>query len=516
MTKMLDKKSTKIEALSSKLLTTLDESIFFSELSKYINSEIESDHIVVNIVHEDSSVRMVSKDGKVVRKAKRMEKGLGAAGSVIKSKRAYFSNCVDRDPIFSTAEMGDIKAELSVPVSVDGVLIAIVHVQRLSDENKFKKDDINTLLEIINEVEMPLKNMKMFLSAKFLNESLEKKIQEKEKELKDKSTGLNLVKSHSVEEKEIIGNSAIMKELLTNVDRLAASDVNLLLQGASGTGKEMIARRVHCRSSRSGGAFIVMDCSMGTEDSLNAEIFGREDVDVINGIKIHKGHVESANGGTLFINNIEKMPIRLQAKLMNFIKDKSYNRANGHKNLKADIRIISASTECVKSRVEEGTFREDLYFAISFMGMRVPSLKERLEDIELLASNFLNKGKPIESQKSMSPGVVKLLMDYHWPGNVRELQSIMERAYILSPSSIVEKDHLADSIKVEKQPEVVEVEQTSTYREMTLNDLEKEHITRTLEHLGGNKTKTAKVLGITVKTLYNKLHSYGVVIGKEA
>ena len=107
-------------------------------------------------------------------------------------------------------------------------------------------------------------------------------------------------------------------------------------------------------------------------------------------------------------------------------------------------------------------------------------------------------------------------MDYHWPGNVRELQSIMERAYILSPSSIVEKDHLADSIKVEKQPEVVEVEQTSTYREMTLNDLEKEHITRTLEHLGGNKTKTAKVLGITVKTLYNKLHSYGVVIGKEA
>ncbi len=516
MTKMLDKKSTKIENLASKLLTTLDESVFFSELSKYINSEIESDHILVNIVHEDNSIRTVSRDGKVVRKAKKVEKGLGAAGSVVKSKRAYFSNCVDRDPIFSNCDMGEIKAELSVPVSVDGVLIAIVHLQRLSDEIKFSKEDINTLLEIINEVQLPLKNMKMFLSAKFLNESLEKQIEEKVQELMNSKSGLNLVKTHSIEEKEIIGNSSIMKELLTNVDRLADSDVNLLLQGASGTGKEMIARRIHCRSSRNSGAFVVMDCSMGTEEHLEAEIFGREDVDVINGIKIHKGNVEAATGGTLFINNIEKMPVRLQAKLMSFIKDKVYNRVNGHKNHRADVRIISASTDCVKERVQEGTFREDLYFAISFMGMRVPSLKERLEDIEILASHFLNKGKSVESQKSMSPGVVKLLMDYHWPGNVRELQSIMERAYILSPSSIVEKDHLADSIKVEKQPEIVEVETTTSYREMTLNDLEKEHITRTLEHLGGNKTKTAKVLGITVKTLYNKLHSYGVVIGKEA
>jgi Nif-specific regulatory protein len=513
---MVAKELTKIDTLSSKLLSTLDESIFFGELTKFFANIIECDEIALNLVHEDNSCRLVAKNGKPVKKSARKSKGLGAAGHVIKTKRAYFSNSVSRDPIFASSEEKDINSELCVPVSVDGIIIGTIHFRIKDDSAKFKREDINTVVEVLNEVQGPLANMKMYLSAKFLNESLQKKIEEKETELTKKAGGLDLVDSYRIEEKQIVGNSQVMKDILATVDRVAATDVNVLVNGESGVGKEMIARRIHCRSVRAQRAFISVDCSMGTEDQLESEIFGREELDVIKGLRIHKGVVEAADGGTIFINNIEKMPVRLQAKLMNFVKEGIYFRAGTQSPLRSDVRVIVASSKDIQTCVEEGTFREDLSFAISTMSLRVPSLRERHEDIEVLASHFLNAGKSADSQKSMSPGVVKLLSDYHWPGNVRELHSIMERAYILSPSSIIERDHLADSIKVEKVEEEAEEVIERGFREMTLNDLEREHICRTLEHLGGNKTKTAKTLGITVKTLYNKLHSYGMIESKEA
>lgn len=518
MTKMVAKELTKIDTLSSKLLATLDESIFFAELTKYFSNIIACDEIVLNLVHEDNSCRLVAKNGKAIKNADRKSKGLGAAGHVIKTKRAYFSNSVSRDPIFASSEENGIQSELCVPVSLDGVIIGTIHfkVNEGNEERKFERNDINTVLEVLELIKTPLANIKMYLSAKFLNESLQRKIEEKESELTKKAGGLDLVDSYRIEEKQIVGNSQVMKDLLATVDRVSATDVNVLVNGESGVGKEMIARRIHCRSARGQRAFITVDCSMGTEEQLEVEIFGREELDVIKGLRIHKGVVESADAGTVFINNIDKMPVRLQAKLMSFIKEGLYNRVGTQAPLRSDVRIIAASSKDIQACVAEGTFREDLSFGLSTMTLRVPSLRERHEDIEVLASHFLNAGKSADSQKSMSPGVVKLLADYHWPGNVRELHSIMERAYILSPSSIIERDHLADSIKVEKIEEEVEVVEERGFREMTLNDLEREHICRTLEHLGGNKTKTAKTLGITVKTLYNKLHSYGMIESKEA
>lgn len=516
MTKMMAKELTKIDTLSSKLLSTLDEAIFFGELTKFFADVVEADEIVLNLIHEDNSCRLIAKDGKPVKRSERKTKGLGAAGHVVKTKRAYFSNSVQRDPIFASSEEKDICSELCVPVSVDGIIIGAIHFRNRSEERKFKREDINSVLEVLNDIQKPLANMKMYLSAKFLNESLQKKIQEKEVELKKSQKGLDLIDTFKVEEKEIIGKSQVMKELLMTVDRVSQADVNVLINGESGTGKEMVARRIHCRSARNERAFVTVDCSMGSEESLEAEIFGKEELDAVRGHRVQKGKVEAADGGTIFINNVHRMPVRLQGKVMSFVKDGIYFRAGTQVPLKANVRIIVASTKDVKECVSEGTFREDLFFGLSTMSIRVPSLKERREDIEVLASHFLNVGKAQEAQKSMSPGVVKLLSDYHWPGNVRELHSIMERAYILSPTSIIERDHLADSIKIEKVEEVVEVEEVIGFREMTLNDLEREHITRTLEHLGGNKTKTAKVLGITVKTLYNKLHSYGMIQAKEA
>ncbi len=161
--------------------------------------------------------------------------------------------------------------------------------------------------------------------------------------------------------------------------------------------------------------------------------------------------------------------------------------------------------------MEGGRFREDLFYALSTMALRLPALRDHKEDIEVLSHYFLNNGKIVEKQKSLSPEALKSLVEYAWPGNIRELQNVMERAYILADGKIIERDHLADSVTSTPVVEEEEKKEEIIFSEMTLEELEKRHIVFTLGHLGGNKTKTAKSLGITVKTLYNKLHSYGMI-----
>jgi Nif-specific regulatory protein len=229
--------------------------------------------------------------------------------------------------------------------------------------------------------------------------------------------------------------------------------------------------------------------------------------------------LEAANNGTLFINSIDKMSLSVQNKLMQYMTSKMGIKANGQSFFKSDVRIISASTRDLLDLVRIDAFKEDLYFALSTIVLKAPALRDRKEDIEVLANFFLNRNKAANAQKSFSPSAVKALTEYAWPGNVRELQNIVERAYILAEGSIIEKLHLDQTVQnAEVAPVVEKVVQAKAadFVPVTLEELEKNHIMSALENLGGNKTKTAKVLGITVKTLYNKLHSYGIEFDKEA
>ena len=202
-----------------------------------------------------------------------------------------------------------------------------------------------------------------------------------------------------------------------------------------------------------------------------------------------------------------------------FIQDKLAFRVGGQVPYKADVRIISSTRRDLTAMVSDGLFREDLFYSLSTIKINVPSLKNRKEDVIELAMFFLNHKRKVEEQKSFSPGALKALEEYTWPGNVRELQNVVERAYILSDNRIVEKDHLSEQVTTIQIPQE-EVDETEAelykFSQMTLDELERRHICMTLDHLSGNKTKTAKVLGITVKTLYNKLHSYGLIEAKEA
>lgn len=515
MSDQVEKVSAKIENLSTILLSTLDESQFFSHLAQFMAAQLDAERANIYVVKEDSKAIMVSENGQPADGSIVLEKGHGPAGHVIRTKKPYFSNCTQRDPLFNKEAEEGVKAELTLPIVHEGIIIATLHLQVLDGEREFSRDDINQALGLLNEIKKPLSNIKMYLQAKYLNESLLRQIETKEKEIQENKSGLQLADTYKIEEKAIIGNSESMKRLLSISDRVSLSSVNVLITGEKGVGKQMVARRIHCRSERGGKSFVSIDCTALPEIRLEAEIFGEESGDFTQP-KLKHGLIEAANGGTLFINNIDRLSPGLQSKLVRFLTEGMTFRVNGQMPYKSDVRLVVASSKNIEELIESGEFREDLYYSVNTMSLQVPSLKERLEDMEALSNFFLNLGKTKEQQKSLSPCVVKALKEYNWPGNVRELQNVMERAYILSDGIIVERDHLADS--VHKVEEVIEEEDALNFdfTEMTLDELEKKHICLTLDHLGGNKTKTARILGITVKTLYNKLHSYGMIAPKEA
>jgi Nif-specific regulatory protein len=375
---------------------------------------------------------------------------------------------------------------------------------------EFSRADVIFGMSIINEIKGPIQNMTMYLASKHLNESLLKTIELKEKELQESRLGFKLQDTFKILEKEIIGRSVAMKDLLALVDKICDKDITAFIMGEAATGKEMIARRIHCRSYRRDRAFVSIDCSTMTEKQLDIEIFGDE---------TRMGMLEIANFGTLFINSTEAMPMNIQNKLMQYLTNKMGIKAQSQLFFKSDVRIVSASSKNLMDYVKANSFREDLYFALSTVVLKAPSLKERREDIEILANFFLNQNKAREAQKTFSTGAIKALSEYSWPGNVRELQNVVERVFVLAEGMIIEKLHLDQNIQnALSQPilEKVQFVKSSEFVHVTLEELEKGHIMCTLENLSGNKTKTAKVLGITVKTLYNKLHSYGVEFDKEA
>jgi Nif-specific regulatory protein len=509
MTNSLINKNANLESLSSTLFLSLDENHFFLSLNLFFKNHMNSHKVQVYKILDNGTSVLMAEDGNSVFNGSILDKGVGAAGYIGRTKRGYFSNTVERDPVFTREAGLGVKAEICFPISADGVVLGSIHCQMLDSSREFSREDMTYGMSVLNEIKLPVMNMKMYLAAKNLNEALLRTIELKEKELQESRSGVKIQDSFKILEKEIIGRSQAMKDLLSLVDRVCDKDINAFIMGEAATGKEMIARRIHCRSHRRDRAFVTIDCSTMNEAQQDREIFGTEN---------HMGMLEVANFGSLFINSIEKMAPGIQNKLMQYITNKMGIKAESTGFFKSDVRMISASTKDLMDLVREDKFREDLYFALSSVVLKAPALRDRKEDIELMANFFLNQNKAKEVQKSFSQSAIKALSEFNWSGNVRELQNVVERAFILSEGSIIEKLHLDQNIQNAEEAKIVVIPVSTKaidFAHVTLEALEKTHIMETLENLGGNKTKTAKVLGITVKTLYNKLHSYGVAFDKE-
>lgn len=305
----------------------------------------------------------------------------------------------------------------------------------------------------------------------------------------------------------IIYKSEVMNQVIKMVDRVAPSSAPVLILGESGTGKELIARAVHERSQRADKPFVAINCGALRETLLESELFGHEKGAFTGAYNRKIGLAEAASGGTLFLDEIGELSPGIQAKLLRFIQEGEVYRVGGKEPIKVDIRLISATNRELDSEVLNGTFREDLYYRINTITIHSPPLRRRKEDIQLLVEHFLSRGQSrvLNRGQEMSPEAMQALMKYEWPGNIRELQNLCERLQILADAQTIQASDLPESILKPENKLVIGQYDPS----MTLHELERRYIVEALKHFEGNKTQAANALGITIKTLYNKLHEYG-------
>jgi len=319
---------------------------------------------------------------------------------------------------------------------------------------------------------------------------------------------------------EIIGKSRAIREVIEVVNRVAITDANILLTGESGTGKEMIARIIHSKSPRSQGPFIPVDCAAIPENLLESELFGYEKGAFTGAHTMRKGLLESANGGTLFLDEIGEMTLALQAKLLRTLEDRVVRRLGSNRFIPVDIRIIAATNRDLKKAVQEGTFRNDLYYRLNVIHIHIPPLRERREDIPLLVLHFLKKFSNLHKKKviSISSEALSVLEDYPWPGNVRELQNVIERAVIMSdgerielkdlPNSLIVRDIEGSSFQV-LNPTITSI----PYREakkIWLATFEKNYLLSLFENTSYNISRAAEIAGINRKTIHRLIKRYNL------
>ena len=308
----------------------------------------------------------------------------------------------------------------------------------------------------------------------------------------------------------IIGQSAKMREIFDLVTHVSDLAVNVLIVGESGTGKEMIARAIHQTSARSARSFIPINCAAIPETLLESELFGYVRGAFTDARKDRRGLFQAASGGVLFLDEISEIPLGLQAKLLRVIEDKEVRPLGANQGEKVDARLVSACNRDPELLVQEGRFRQDLYYRLNVIRIDLPPLRERAEDIPVLIEHFMRKfGDQVQRKlDGIEPEAFTALMNYHWPGNVRELEHTIERAVLLGKEGRIGPQDFPPSLVASKDN--VSPLADAVARSYTLRDLEKEYIMRVMEIVHGNKTEAAKTLGVDRTTLYRKLEEYKV------
>jgi DNA-binding NtrC family response regulator len=317
----------------------------------------------------------------------------------------------------------------------------------------------------------------------------------------------------------IVGKSAKIKTIFETVDMVAPSNATVLIQGPSGTGKEVIARAIHRASNRSDQPFIKINCAALPEGLMESELFGHEKGAFTGALKSTKGRFELADGGTLLLDEISEIKLSLQAKLLRVLQEKEFEKVGNPRPVQVDVRVIATSNRDLQEEIKRGSFREDLYYRLNVVRIVLPSLKERKEDIPLLVEHFVERFAKENKRKitGVDEEAMQRLINYDWPGNVRELENTIERAVVICKDQIIEPKHLildAEGGRDSNRSKTIELPS-----EMTLQQLEQEMILKTLKEQGGNRTWTAKKLGISVRTLRNKLNAYrakGIIFEEEA
>ncbi len=325
------------------------------------------------------------------------------------------------------------------------------------------------------------------------------------RQLSKENINLKRLVTSEEHEKIMISQSDRMKPVFNLINKVAVTDSTVLIQGESGTGKELVARDIHRKSRRNKYPFVAVNCAALQDSLLESELFGHVKGAFTGAHETRLGLFEAADKGTLFLDEVGELPAGVQAKLLRVLESGEIRKLGDSRSIFVDTRIIAATNKDLASEVKKGLFREDLFFRINIVHISLPPLRERRDDIPLLVQHFLKTHKNNMKEKVICPDALESMMEYNWPGNIRELENLIENLIIIIDDKKIGVCNLPEEIRGH-----VAMKDYNPDANVSLSDLEKQHIINTISKMNGNKTQVAAVLGISIKTLYNKLKSYNI------
>ena len=456
---------------------------------------------------------------------------MGIAGRVVAERKPVLSLDAtndDRFEDFKSVEDLRLRSVMCLPILIEGAVEGVVYVDNRLQFGAFSQDDCELVELLASQASIAIRNARLVAELRERNHRLQlsrKQIERLNEQLgrkvRDRDTELAVVRAELGRERgrydytAIVGASDAMREIFQQLDRIIESDLPVLVHGESGTGKELIARAVHHNGARKDKPLVSENCAALPDSLLESELFGHVRGAFTGAYKTKKGLLEQADGGTLFLDEIGDMSPEMQKKLLRVLQEGEFRVVGSDRRVKVDIRLISASHHDLEQLVRDGKFREDLYYRIAVLTVPLPGLRQRREDIPLLAEHLLARaarevGRPVPS---LPHDVMSALVSHDWPGNVRELENEMRRLMVLTQDD-VRLEHLSTSVREGRSMEggalgSAAAVQSGDIRE-AVADLEKRSIEAALAQAGGNKSRAAEALGISRFALQRKLEKYGL------
>jgi Nif-specific regulatory protein len=406
---------------------------------------------------------------------------------VLQENLAVLSNDILTDDTFREAESllrPQVRSVLAVPLAVQGKLLGVIYLDATSSGVRFDSDLLQLVTALGNIAALTIANARHLEWLGGENRRLHEE--------------LNI--HHSM-----VGESKAMREVYEFVSRVAGRDSTVLISGESGTGKELVARAIHVNSERANKPFVAINCAAITETLLESELFGHERGAFTGAVSQKKGKLEIAEGGSVFLDEIGELAVAMQAKLLRVLQEREFERVGGIRPIKLDIRLIAATNRDLKEASRSGAFRPDLYYRLNVVSLRMPALRERRDDIPLLAAFFAaQSGEKVKRRiAGISPQARACLMRYEWPGNVRELENAIERAVVLGSTELILPEDLPDSILEET---AASGEPVSALHD-GIREAKKTLIERAIEQADGNYTEAAKILGVHPNHLFRLIRT---------
>jgi Nif-specific regulatory protein len=506
---------TALYEISKIMASSEDYNKNISDVRKILKTFLDFEEVFINILDPDTQ-KLVS-FGSYIDNPITYKKGEGITGKVWKFGTPIVVPDISKEENFlnkyklNLQKKGKV-AFIAVPVKSENKVIGVLGVEK-SYKKTESLDDYTRFLTMVGNI----LGQNIKLISKMIAEK--RKLEKEKEQLKSRIT--QIVSKTGIE--DIIGVSKPILEIVETIKNIAPTPATVLLLGESGVGKELFAKTIHKFSDRADKPFIKINCAAIPEDLLESELFGYEKGAFTGAYTTKKGKFELANGGTIFLDEIGDMPISLQAKILRVLQEKEVERIGSAKPIKVDVRVIAATNKNLEDMVNQGTFREDLYYRLNVIPVYIPPLRERKEDIPVIINYFINKfNKEYGKQVVISEELMQLFLEYEWPGNVRQLQNTIERMVILSKKDVLTPEDLPKDIKIDKKPvkkpetHFANIKTTPSKLELpkTVEEIEKEAIINALEKTNYVVKHAAKLLGMTPRQVRYRMEKYRIPLKK--